>query len=252
MLKKRIIPIELFMNGRLCKTTKFKSPRDVGDPVKSSQVYSDQDADELLFLNISRSERSVNQIITIVTEIAQNCFVPFSVGGGIKTPNDAADLFAAGADKVLINSISYTNLEYITEIANIHGKQAVTIGIDVRKNDSNEYKLFSNCGENLESISLDDHLKSIIAAGAGEILIQSIDLDGTMGGYDDDLIKFVVDNSSVPIIVAGGAGDFLHIKKAFDEGVDAAACGSLFNFGDNNPLRAKAFLKNHQIPLKKI
>lgn len=250
MLKKRIIPIELFLNGRLCKTINFQSPRDVGNPIKSSQVYSDQDADELLFLNISEEQRSVDQILSVVNEVTRNCFVPFSVGGGIRNHDDAAKLFSYGADKVLINSMAYKNLQNIEKIAKIHGNQAIIIGVDIKKNDHNDYDLYSNCGKNLESVCLEQHLKNVIDSGAGEILLQSIDLDGKMQGYDYDLIKRVVNNFNVPIIIAGGAGNFFHLKKAFDMGVDAVACGSLFNFGDNNPLRAKSFLKNYNIPLK--
>lgn len=252
MLKRRIIPIELFDCERLRKTVSFGNPRDVGNPVKSSQVYSNQDADELIFLNISRVQRSVDQIDAVVAEIAQNCFVPFSVGGGIRRPNDAARLFAAGADKVVVNSEAYRQPELISEIACVHGKQAVIVGIDVLRTADGEFVLYSDCGRKLEAVGLLSHLQTVTAAGAGEIMIQSIDRDGTMKGYDLELVRLVVESTSVPVIAAGGAGDFLHLKHAFDVGADAAACGSLFNFGDNNPLRAKAYLKNHQIPLKKI
>jgi len=252
MLKRRIIPIELFDGQRLVKTIGFGEARDVGHPVKSSQVYSDQDADELMFLNISRNGRSVQQMIDVISEIARNCFVPFSVGGGISSVNDAARLFDAGADKVVVNSAAYRQPELIAEIARIHGKQAVIVGIDVRRVVSHGFELYSDCGRQLEPIGLMEHIATITAAGAGEIMVQSIDQDGQMLGYDLDLLQTVVKNTSVPIIAAGGAGDFLHLKQVFDAGVDAAACGSLFNFGDNNPLRAKAYLKNYDIPLKKI
>jgi len=252
MLKRRIIPIELFDGQRLVKTIGFGEARDVGHPVKSSQVYSDQDADELMFLNISRNGRSVQQMIDVISEIARNCFVPFSVGGGISSVNDAAHLFDAGADKVVVNSAAYRQPELIAEIARIHGKQAVIVGIDVRHVSPHGFELYSDCGRQLEPIGLMEHIAAVTAAGAGEIMVQSIDQDGQMLGYDLDLIQTVVKNTSTPIIAAGGAGDFLHLKQAFDAGVDAAACGSLFNFGDNNPLRAKAYLKNYDIPLKKI
>jgi imidazole glycerol-phosphate synthase subunit HisF len=251
MLKRRIIPIELYDQGRLRKTTTFESPRDVGDPVKSSQVYSDQDADELLFLNMTRAYRSVGQIISVIEKIARSCFVPLTVGGGIRTLLDAASLFAAGADKVVLNSVAYCEYGLIRDIAKVHGSQAIVVAIDVRITDEGEYALYSDCGARRESISLEAHIRKVTQSGAGEILIQSIDRDGTMGGYDLELVREVVLNSSVPIIAAGGAGHFLHLKQVFDCGVDAAACGSLFNFGDNNPLRAKAFLKNYAIPLKR-
>lgn len=251
MLKRRIIPIELLDTGRLVKTVGFGSPRDVGDPVKSSKVYSDQDADELVLLNICRENRCITPLVGAVTRIAEHCFVPLTVGGGISCTQDAGLLFAAGADKVLINSAAYATPELISDIAAIFGSQAVVVGIDVRA-ESGLLALYSDCGRCREGESLEVHIAKIVQAGAGEIMIQSIDNDGKMNGYDLDLLGAVVSLSSLPIIMAGGAGDFMHLKQAFDAGSDAAACGSLFNFGDNNPWRAKAFLKNYGIPLKRI
>jgi cyclase len=251
MLKRRIIPIELLDDGRLVKTVGFSTHRDVGDPVKSSQVYSDQDADELVLLNIAREHRDVEALVDVVARIARECFVPFTVGGGIRSLEDAARLFAAGADKVLVNSAAYAQPSLITEIGDRYGQQAVVVGIDARS-EATGFVVFSDCGRRQESVSLCDHVAIVVAAGAGEIMIQSIDRDGTMVGYDLSLLQTVISLSSVPVIVAGGAGDFMHLKQVFDAGADAAACGSLFNFGDNNPLRAKAFLKNYNIPLKRI
>ena len=251
MLKRRIIPIELLDGGRLVKTTGFSAPRDVGDPVKSSQVYSDQDADELVLLNVDRDHRDVITLVEVVAHIARECFVPLTVGGGISCLADAVRLFVAGADKVLINTAAYSQPELVSEIGNRYGQQAIVVGIDART-EASGYVLFSNCGRRKESISLTEHLAAVVAAGAGEIMIQSIDRDGTMVGYDLALLQTVIGLSPLPVIAAGGAGDFLHLKQAFDVGTDAAACGSLFNFGDNNPLRAKAFLKNYNIPLKRI
>jgi len=251
MLKRRIIPIELLNDGRLVKTVSFTAPRDVGDPVKSSKVYSDQDADELVLLNISRTERDVKALVQVVERIAQECFVPLTVGGGIRCLDDAAQLFAAGADKILLNSITYVEPGLIAEIGARYGQQAVVVGVDARTEEYG-FVLYSDCGRKREAASLPQHLEAVIAAGAAEIIVQSMDKDGTMSGYDLTLIQSVIAISPVPVIAAGGAGDFIHLKQAFDVGADAAACGSLFNFGDNNPLRAKAFLKNYSIPLKRI
>ena len=251
MLKRRIIPIELLDGGRLIKTVGFSAPRDVGDPVKSSRVYSDQDADELVLLNISRENRDVKALVDVVARIAEQCFVPLTVGGGIRCVEDAAKLFAAGADKVLVNSEAYTQPKLIAEIGDQYGKQAIVVGIDARFG-ATGFVLFSDCGRSRENFSLSNHVAAVVTAGAGEIMIQSIDRDGTMSGYDLNLLRAVIRGSPIPIISAGGAGDFMHLKQVFDEGADAAACGSLFNFGDNNPLRAKAFLKNYGIPLKRV
>ena len=251
MLKRRIIPIELLDGDRLIKTVGFSAPRDVGDPVKSSQVYSDQDADELVLLNIAREHRDIAALVDVVARIARECFVPFTVGGGIQCLEDAASLFAAGADKVLVNSATYSQPSLISEIAARYGQQSVVVGIDARSEETG-FALFSDCGRVRERASLADHVATVVDAGAGEIMIQSIDKDGMMNGYDLTMLKLVISLSPVPVIVAGGAGDFMHLKAAFDVGTDAVACGSLFNFGDNNPLRAKAFLKNYRIPLKRI
>ena len=252
MLKKRIIPIELYDCGRLIKTKNFMHPRDVGNPAKSSQVYSDQDADELILLNIARDRSFPAQFVQIVSQIAKNCYVPLTVGGSIQTKIQALSLFEAGADKIVVNSQAYENPGLITEIARDLGKQAIIVGIDVKKNSSNVYSCLSDCSRRMENISLINHVQRVIEAGAGELIIQSIDNDGMMNGYDLELLSFLIERSSVPIIIAGGAGNFMDLLKAFQIGASGAACGSLFNFGDNNPLRAKAFLKNYNIPLKLV
>ena len=251
MLKKRIIPIELLNDDRLVKSINFSSFRDVGDPIKSSQIYSDQDADELMIVNVSRTKRNTENLIKTVKKISQNCFVPVTTGGGIVSEIDAANLFEAGTDKVLVNSIVFKKPQVISKIAARYGQQAIVVGIDIKRINERIF-LLSNCGQNIENISLEKHIQTAINAGAGEIFVQSIDHDGKMNGYELEILNSVVTFSSVPVIIAGGAGNFSHLKEAFDEGADATACGSLFNFGDNNPLRAKAFLKNHKIPLKRI
>ncbi len=250
MLKRRIIPIELFSQRRLVKTRLFSAPRDVGDPVKSSKVYSDQDADELVLLHIDRENRDIYHLVDVVKRIAEQCFVPLTVGGGITRLEDAALLFEAGADKVLVNSAAYHDPAQISAIAQHYGKQAVVVSIDVRQ-EKGSYVLYSNCGRQRESIGLSEHIAAVVSVGAGELLVQNIDRDGVMEGYDLPLLRKVVGCSPVPVIAASGAGHFVHLKEAFDVGVDAAACGSLFNFGDNSPLRAKSFLKNYSIPLKR-
>jgi cyclase len=251
VLKRRIIPIQLLSEGRLVKTIRFSEPRDVGDPVQSSKVYSAQDADELLLLQVDRNGRGIESLVTVVLQIATHCFVPLCVGGGIKCLEDAVRLFEAGADKIVINSAAYGVSSAIASISKLYGRQAIVVGIDVREEKSG-YILYSNCGRSREWVSLEEHIESVVYAGAGELLIQSIDRDGVMGGYDLPLLSRVLAISPVPVIAAAGAGNFMHLKEVFDMGADAAACGSLFNFGDNNPLRAKAFLKNYGIDLKKI
>jgi len=251
MLKRRIIPIELLSDGRLVKTRRFADARDVGDPVQSSKVYSDQDADELMLIQIDRRARKIDVLVDVVSSVAENCFVPLTAGGGISRTEDASRLFEAGADKVVLNSAVFRDPELVSEIAEIFGRQAIVVSIDVIV-DGGNYTLYSDCGRRREFVSLEQHVATAIAAGAGELMIQSIDRDGVMEGYDLELLRRVIHESSVPIIAASGAGNFLHLKQAIDIGADAVACGSLFNFGDNNPLRARAFLKNFGIPLKRV
>lgn len=251
MLKKRIIPILLLEGSRLVKTKRFLSPVDVGDPIKSAQVYSDQDADELVLLHVCRQSRNVDQLVKIVEELSRNCYVPLSVGGGIKTISDAKKLFDAGADKIVVNSVAYSNPNVICDIASTFGRQAVVASIDVN-HVSGSYELSGECGLLGSSLDIEGHLKHVISLGAGEILVQAIHRDGTMTGLDINLLKKIKKFCDVPLVFGGGAGSFMDLKLGFDYGVEAVACGSLFNFGDNSPLRAKAFLRNHGIKLKKI
>lgn len=254
MIKKRIIPVQLLINNRLVKTVNFDSYRDVGNPVTSSKVYCSQDTDELVFLNINREKREVDELIPLIKQVSAVVFMPLAVGGGIKNIEDVDKLIRNGADKIIINSICYTNPELITEIAQKFGRQAVVVSIDVRLNpEKEEYELYSDCGRKLENISLEEHVKKVTALGAGEIFINSIDRDGMMNGYDIILIKDVMKYTSIPVIACGGSGTFEQLKDAFVEtNVSALGCGSIFNFGDNNPIRAKAFLSNYDLKFKII
>lgn len=252
VLKRRIIPVELLAGGRLVKSTRFSAYRDVGDPVKSSRVYSDQDADELLLLNIVPGPDAVILLSEQLRRIARECFVPLTAGGGIRSLHHASLLFEAGADKVSVCTAAFEQPKLLREIASRYGSQALVVCIDVRLGDGGTAVLMRNGGRSATSVGLKEHLARVQDAGAGEILIQSIDRDGTMSGYDLDLISAVAEATCLPVIALGGAGQIVHLKDAFSAGAEAAACGSLFNFGDNNPLRAKALLKNYNVPLKKI
>jgi cyclase len=251
VLKRRVIPLELFRDQRLVKTVQFGEGRDVGDPVKSSQVYSDQDADELIFLNIDGPNGNFSEFVRTVGRIASCCFVPLIVGGGIREEEHADVLFAAGADKILVNTVAYGHPGVVTQIANKYGSQAVVAGVDYSGN-SEALSLLSAGGRKVEKVTLQSHLANLKNAGAGEIMLQSVDRDGKMAGYDLILLREVAAQVSMPLIIAGGAGSFADLVGAFAAGADGAACGSLFNFGDNNPLRAKAFLKNQGVCVKRI
>lgn len=252
MLKKRIIPIQLLKNGRLVKSCQFDNDKDVGCPISSSKVYNDQYADELIFLNINE-QKSITPLLSLLEEVSKICFMPLSLGGGIQNFDDAKSLFQQGADKIILNSLCYQTPKVITEIKNHFGTQAIITCIDVKKDKDNKYHLFSNNGQKKETIKLNAHIKNCIYHGAGEIMIQSIDNDGKMQGFDINLIQKVCQQTKAPIIACGGSGNYEHLKEAFlQTEISAIACGSIFNFSDSNLIRAKAFLSNYQIPFKAV
>ena len=179
--------------------------------------------------------------------------MPLSVGGGIHSFDDAAYLIQHGADKVVINSAAYTDKAMLSGLADRFGSQAVVVAIDVRRSADGSYTAWSNSGQQLEPVELQAHMHNCQLGGAGEFLIQSIDQDGTMEGFDIDLLRLACKVSNLPIIGCGGSGNYNHLKDAFlSTDVSALACGSLFNFSDSNPLRAKAFLSNYDLPFKMV
>lgn len=253
MVKKRIIPVQLLIEDRLVKTERFGTFRDVGDPVASSRVYNAQNADELVFLNITREERTLKPLLRVLERVSEVCFMPLALGGGIRTFEDAKTLITHGADKVVVCSATYRTPEIVSQIAERFGAQAVVVCVDARREADGRYRLYSDCGRVAEDVGLEDHLRDVIARGAGEIMVQSIDQDGTMSGYDVELITKATNVCRVPVIGLGGAGHFTHMRDAFlGSGCSALACGSLFNFGDNNPIRAKAFLSNYGLRFKVV
>jgi cyclase len=251
MLKKRIIPLLLWQDGRMVKTRKFSNPRVVGDLIKTCKVYSDQDADEIIILNISEGGGGATEFNRAIAQLSKEVMMPISVGGGIRSIKEAEDAFRSGADKIVINSAAYKSPELFSEVSSRFGAQAIIACVDFRMT-SEGVSLWSGSGKNKSPISLDAHLSEIESQGFGELMIQDIDADGMKSGYNLGVLKSVLKVTSAPVIVAGGAGDFSHLRDAFELGVDAVACGTLFNFGDNNPIRAKAYLRNYGIPLKRL
>jgi len=252
VLKKRVIPVQLLLGGRLVKTVGFKDYRDVGDPVSSSRVYNAQCADELAFLNIDRESSSLEPLVQLMESVSEVCFMPLAVGGGVRTLADVSYLIRNGADKVVLNSITYLNLSVVSAAADKFGSQAIVVSVDVSR-EGEQYICWSRCGRQREQADFEGHLEAVESAGAGEILVQSIDRDGTMAGYDMRLIERAMTATTLPVIALGGAGNYEHLREAFVEGgVSAVACGSLFNFSDSNPIRAKAFLSNQGVPVRVV
>jgi len=252
MLKKRIIPTLLLKKGRMVKGRQFKDFKDTGDPVSAARIYNAQKADELVFIDIEASTNDRGLLFSIVEKVAEECFMPFTVGGGIKNLHDIKTMLRVGADKVLINTAALENPSLISSAADTFGNQCIVAGIDVRRKENN-WQIYTHGGQKNSRFALSEYLKILQNRGAGEILVNSIDFDGMMSGYDLDLLRLVRSQTDCPIIALGGAGNFQHLAEVLStELADAVACASLFHFGDNNPIRARAFLKNKGIAVKNI
>ena len=251
MLKTRIIPVLLLKNGRMVKGRQFKDFRDVGDPVSAARIYNAQNADELVFLDIDASVEKRTTLVDIIERVSRECFMPLSVGGGISSLDHIRSLLKAGADKVVITTAAVENPGLIREAATMFGSQCIVVGIDVKRDPSGRLHVYTHSGKVWTPVVLLEHLRNMEVLGAGEVLLNSIDHDGMMQGYDLDLASEVSKATHLPVILSGGAGDFQHLVDAITKaGVHAVACASIFHFGDNNPIRARSFLKNHGILVK--
>jgi cyclase len=255
VIKKRIIPVLTILEDKLVKTKKFTNPLIVGNLYNTSKIYNDSDADEIIILNIDEKiENKIENLIKNLNQITKYCFMPLAFGGGIRNMDHVDKLINNGADKVILNSICYQEHQLISKISKKYGSQSIIISIDIKFcKEEEEYKLYSKNGTKLEEVKIYEHILKVQSEGAGELFINSIDNDGMKCGYDINLIKNIKQISKIPIISCGGAGNFNHIKDLFlNTDISAAACGSLFNFGDNNPVRAKAYLKNYGIKFRSV
>ena len=250
MLKKRIIPVLLLSNGRMVKGKKFENYRDTGDPKSAVKIYNAQYADELIFIDIEAGKSKRKALIKVVENAALECFMPLTVGGGIDSVSDVADLLSAGADKVVITTSAFTSPSIIPEIAEVFGSQCIVGGIDYRGSGV-EARVWFGCGTIPTNVHPLTHAKKLNMLGVGEIFLNSIDRDGMMAGYDIEMAKLIGGMVSVPIVVCGGAGNFMHLYAALEhKNISGAACASLFHFGDNNPIRARTYLGNHGISMR--
>ena len=253
MLKRRLIPLQLLRDSRLVKSRQFDHYRDVGDPVKSAAVYSDQLADELIILNIE-SDKGIEPLLDIVTSLSEVCFMPLTLGGGIRCCDDAEQLIARGADRVFVNALCYENGDEVKAISNSLGAQSVVAGVDIDFcSKGNHYRLYRAGHAQPPEIAIRDHIEHIQACGVGEIMIQSVNRDGVMGGMDCQLMEMISEWTDLPLLMAGGVGDYNDIYTAFTTTLARGViCGSLFNFTDSNPIRARAYLMNNGVALKKV
>lgn len=251
MLKVRIMPTLLYKNFGLVKGVGFDSQRRVGSVIQSVKVYNMRQVDELIFLDITATNEDRHPDFQLIDEIADECFMPLTVGGGIKTIEDIRNLLKVGADKVSINTSAISNPDLIRLASNEFGSQCVVVSIDAKKKDDGTYEVFTHSGTQATGKSPLEIAQNAEKLGAGEILLTSIERDGTMLGYDLDLIKSVSEYLSIPVIASGGAGNYEHLLKALTLGkVSAVAAASIFHFTQQTPLEAKQFLKTKGIHVR--
>jgi len=251
MLKARVIPTLLWKDVGLVKGRGFNSWRRVDTVLPAIKVYNMREVDELILLDISSTNDKREPDYESIKEFSQECFIPFTVGGGIKSIENIKKLLRSGADKVAINTEAFNNINLIKEGAKIFGSQCIVVSIDAKK-ENGKYYCYSHCGNKCTGIEVSIWAKEVERNGAGEILITSIEKDGTMEGYDIDLIKEVTDNVKIPVIASGGAGDYEDLYIAINEGkASAVAVASIFHFTEKTPREAKMFLASKGVPVRK-
>jgi len=250
MLAKRIIPCLDVNRGRVVKGINFVKLRDAGDPIEMSKFYNDQGADELVFLDITASSDKRRIIIQVAKNVAKQVFIPFTVGGGIRTVEDIRSILLAGADKVSINTAALKNPQLISNGANIFGNQCIVLAIDAKRNTDN-WEVYVNGGRTPTGKDAIKWAKQGVTLGAGEILLTSMDRDGTKSGYDLELTKIVSEAVNVPVIASGGAGNKQDFFDVFAEGkADAALVASLFHFGELKIKDLKKYLIKNKISVR--
>jgi imidazole glycerol-phosphate synthase subunit HisF len=230
MLRYRVIPVLLLKNNGLVKTTRFKNPVYLGDPINAVKIFNDKEVDELILLDITATIENREPKYEKIKEIVSEAFMPVGYGGGITKLEQIEKLFKLGIEKVIINSAAYSNPDLIREASGIFGSQSIVVAADVKKDFIGKYKLFSHSGSKMQKADLISFLKHVQEIGSGEILINSIDRDGAMNGYDLDLIKKISESMNVPVIASGGAGSIEDFREAIRAGASAVSAGSLFVF----------------------
>lgn len=251
MLAKRIIPCLDVRNGKVVKGVNFEGIKEVGDPVAYAEEYNRQGADELVFYDITASAEGRGVMLDVVRETAKRVFVPLCVGGGISTIDDFRDTLRAGADKVSVNSSALGNPDIINKAAKIFGSQCVVVGIDAKRDGKGGYTVYKNGGRVDMKIELGEWAKEIQRRGAGEICLNSMDADGTRKGFDKEMLKYVCDKVTIPIIASGGAGKLSDFSDVLMETeASAALAASLFHYGELTVGDVKRDLKSCGIPVR--
>lgn len=251
MLAKRIIPCLDVRDGRVVKGVNFVNIRDAGDPVELAKYYSDQGADEIVFLDITATSDARDTVADVVERTASQVFVPLTVGGGIRTLEDFRRLLRAGADKISVNSAAVARPALISEAAERFGAQCVVLAADARSRGDGTWEVVVAGGRKPTGIDLIEWVKKAEKLGAGEILLTSMDADGTKAGFDLAMTKAVTDAVSIPVIASGGCGSLAHFAEVFEKtDCDAALAASLFHFGELTVPQVKDYLRERSIPVR--
>ena len=247
----RVIPCLDVQNGRVVKGVNFVDLRDAGDPVEAARAYDAAGADELCFLDIGASHEGRATIVDVVARTAEVCFMPVTVGGGVRTAEDARALLLAGADKVAVNSAAVARPELVADIAARFGSQCVVASIDARRTGDGRWEIFTHGGRNPTGVDALAHALRLVELGAGELLVTSMDRDGTKNGYDLDLIRAIADAVPVPVIASGGVGQLSHLVEGVIEGhASAVLAASIFHFGEASISDAHAALAAAGLPVR--
>ena len=252
MLKSRIIPCLDVNNGRVVKGTNFVNLRDAGDPVEVAKIYDEQGADDVCFLDITASQENRDTIYDIVRQTAEVCFMPLTVGGGVSKIEHIRTLLLSGADKVSINSAAVKDNNFVRYAADKYGSQCIVVAVDAKKNDAqNKWEVYTHGGRLNTEIDVLHYVERIVSLGAGELLITSMDKDGTRSGFDNILIKKITDIVNVPVIASGGVGNLQHLVDGIKLGhADAVLAASIFHFGEYTINEAKQYMKERGINVR--
>jgi cyclase len=249
-LAKRIIPCLDVKDGRVVKGVNFVGLRDAGDPVETAIRYNQEGADELTFLDITASHEERDTIVDVVKKVAKEVFIPLTVGGGIRELNDIYKLLNVGCDKVSINSSAVKNPNFINEGAKRFGSQCIVVAVDIKNVAKNRWNVFVKGGREDTGLDAVKWVKEVVDRGAGEILLTSMDSDGTKSGFDIPITKIISEMVNVPVIASGGAGKMEHFTEVFQNSADAALAASIFHFKEIEILDLKRYLQNNGINVR--
>jgi imidazole glycerol-phosphate synthase subunit HisF len=255
MFKVRVIPCLDVKDGRVVKGVKFVNLRDAGDPVEAAIAYDSAGADELCFLDITASHENRDTIYDVVTRTAEACFMPLTVGGGVRSVDDIRKLLTCGADKVSINTAAVDRRAFVKEAAEKFGDQCIVVAIDAKKvsraGEQDRWEIFTHGGRNPTGLNAVDYAREVVALGAGEILLTSMDRDGTKTGYDIPLTRAIADAITVPVIASGGVGTLGHMVEGIRDGhAPAVLAASIFHFGEHSVREAKEYMAKAGLPMR--